>query len=311
MTTARDPAAALSRLRLGTAPDSWGVWFPQHPGQVPWQQFLDEAQAAGYEWIELGPYGYLPTEPEQLREELGRRGLQLSGGAVFAALHKGSEALKTAIEEGRQEAALLTALGARYLVSLPEGYTDLDGTRTQPATLTTEQWRDLNSGMSQLARVLLEESGVQLVFHPHADSHVDTQPNVVRFLEGTDPQLVKLCLDTGHISYCGGDNIEIIRQFPDRIGYVHLKQVDPAVMAQVAAEKLGFAPAVRRGAMVEPPQGIPAMEPLLAELGALDVDLFAIVEQDLFPCATGVPFPIATRTRRYFNACGLGPLRAS
>jgi inosose dehydratase len=311
MTTAPDPAAALSRLRLGTAPDSWGVWFPEHPGQVPWQQFLDEAQAAGYEWIELGPYGYLPTDPEQLRDELGRRELRLSGGAVFAALHKGSEALKTAIEECRQEAALLTALGARYLVSLPEGYTDLDGNLTQPATLTAEQWQHLNSGMSELARVLLEESGVQLVFHPHADSHVDTQPNVVRFLEGTDPHQVKLCLDTGHISYCGGDNIEIIRQFPDRIGYVHLKQIDPAVMAQVAAERLGFATAVGRGAMIEPPQGVPAMEPLLAELGALDVDLFAIVEQDLFPCETDVPFPIATRTRRYFNACGLGPLRAT
>ncbi|MCU1652418.1 MAG: 2-keto-myo-inositol dehydratase, partial [Pseudonocardia sp.] len=55
------------KLRLGTAPDSWGVWFPDNPSQVPWQRFLDEAERAGYEWIELGPYGYLPTDPAQLR----------------------------------------------------------------------------------------------------------------------------------------------------------------------------------------------------------------------------------------------------
>lgn len=297
----------LSRIRLGTAPDSWGVWFPDNPDQVPWDRFLDEVAAAGYQWIELGPYGYLPTDPEQLRDELGRRGLRLSGGAVFSGLHRGGEALKEAIEECRAEARLLTALGAKYLISLPEGYTDLDGNLTQPVELTPGQWKDLTSGMSALARVLREESGVELVFHPHADSHVDTQERVLRFLEDTDPEVVSLCLDTGHISYCGGDNIEIIRAFPERIGYVHLKQVDPEIVRQVREENLCFAEAVRRGAMIEPPTGIPAMEPLLAELGRLDADLFAIVEQDLYPCPPDVPLPIATRTRTYLNGCGLRP----
>lgn len=298
---------SLSRIRLGTAPDSWGVWFPDDPGQVPWDRFLDEVAAAGYQWIELGPYGYLPNDPELLRDELGRRGLRLSGGAVFSGLHRGPQALKEAVEECRAEARLLTALGARYLVSLPEGYTDLDGNITQPVDLTPAQWRDLTSGMSELARILHEESGVQLVFHPHADSHVDTQERVLRFLEDTDPDHVSLCLDTGHISYCGGDNIEIIRAFPERIGYVHLKQVDPEIVRQVHEESLCFAEAVRRGAMVEPPFGVPEMEPLLAELGRLDADLFAIVEQDLYPCPQDVPLPIATRTRTYFNGCGLRP----
>ncbi|WP_327583764.1 sugar phosphate isomerase/epimerase [Nonomuraea sp. NBC_00507] len=297
----------LSRVRLGTAPDSWGVWFPDDPNQVPWDRFLDEVAAAGYQWIELGPYGYLPTDPEQLCDELGLRGLRLSGGAVFSGLHRGREALKQAIEECRAEARLLTALGATYLVSLPEGYTDLDGNLTQPVDLTPEQWKDLTTGMSELARVLHEECGVELVFHPHADSHVDTQERVLRFLEDTDPEVVSLCLDTGHISYCGGDNIAIIRAFPERIGYVHLKQVDPEIVRQVREENLCFAEAVRRGAMIEPPGGIPAMEPLLAELGKLDADLFAIVEQDLYPCPPDTPLPIATRTRTYLNGCGLRP----
>jgi inosose dehydratase len=69
---------------------------------------------------------------------------------------------------------------------------------------------------------------------------------------------------------------------------------------------LGTAP-VRRGAMAEPPTGIPEMPPVLAALGGLDRELFAIVEQDLHPCAPDAPLPIATRTRQYFNRCGLGP----
>lgn len=304
-------SAQRDRIRLGTAPDSWGVWFPDDPKQVPWDRFLDEAAAAGYAWIELGPFGYLPTDAEQLRDELGRRGLRLSGGTVAAGLHRGPDALAQAVEECRQEARLLTALGARHLVLLPEGYTDLDGRLTQPAELPPDRWRELTTGMSTLAKTLHDEFDVELVFHPHADSHVDTQERVERFLSDTDPAHVQLCLDTGHIAYCGGDNIAIIRRFPERIGYVHLKQVDPAVMQRVRGDGLAFAPAVALGAMVEPPLGVPEMPPLIEELARLDVDLFAIVEQDLYPCEKDVPLPIATRTATYLGGCGLGPVRRS
>ena len=77
-----------ARIRVGSAPDSWGVWFPDDPQQVPWQRFLDEVSAAGYEWIELGPYGYLPTDPARLSDELAARGLRVSAGTVFEHLHR-------------------------------------------------------------------------------------------------------------------------------------------------------------------------------------------------------------------------------
>jgi inosose dehydratase len=307
MTTTPEQPTALSRLRLGTAPDSWGVWFPDDPHQVPWQRYLEEVAEAGYTLTELGPYGYLPTDAQQLRDELGRRGLQLSGGAVFAGLHRGAAAYEEALADCRVEAQLLTALGARHLVLLPEQYTDMHtGDVTEPGELSPAQWSDLVDGMSRLGKALAEEFDVSLVFHPHVDTHVDTQPRVERFLQDTDPTWVSLCLDTGHISYCDGDNVAIVREFPDRIGYVHLKQVDPAVAKRARAEGMSFADAVKAGAMVEPPTGVPDMPPLLDALGALDADLFAIVEHDLYPVEPDVPGPIATRTRQYFNGCGLG-----
>jgi inosose dehydratase len=305
--TASPADRTRSRITLGSAPDSWGVWFPDDPNQTPWQRFLDEFAEAGYRWLELGPYGYLPTEPDRLREELDRRGIRVSGQAVFGGLHR-PEKWEADLAEARRTAELVTALGGRYVIGLPDLYRDLDGNFTEPLELDAGQWRTLLRAQSELGRILKEEYGLALVFHPHADSHVGAQDEVERFVEGTDPATVSLCLDTGHIAYYEGDNLQLIHKYPDRIGYVHVKQVDPAVLKQVKEENLGFAEAVRRGVMIEPPQGVPAVEPVVDALNQLDADLFMIVEQDLYPCDPDVPLPIAVRTRSYLNGCGVGPL---
>jgi inosose dehydratase len=156
---------------------------------------------------------------------------------------------------------------------------------------------------------MFEKYGVRAQYHPHADSHIDTEENVYRFLDATDPASVDLCLDTGHIGYCGGDNLAIIERAADRVGYLHLKQVDPEVRAKVVAEDLPFSEAVRLGAMVEPPHGVPDLAPILAAVHDLDVDVFAIVEQDMYPCEADLPFPIAQRTRRYLAGCAGSAVR--
>ena len=81
-------STSSSIILVGSAPDSWGVWFPDDPGQTPYTRFLDEVAASGYQWIELGPFGYLPTDPKQLSDELAARNLQLSAGIVFEHLHQ-------------------------------------------------------------------------------------------------------------------------------------------------------------------------------------------------------------------------------
>lgn len=68
----------MGTLSIGTAPDSWGVWYADDPRQTPWTRFLDEVVAAGYLRIELGPYGYLPTDPVRLKDELDQRGLTIT-----------------------------------------------------------------------------------------------------------------------------------------------------------------------------------------------------------------------------------------
>lgn len=302
--------STLAKLRLGTAPDSWGVWFPSDPHQVTWDVYLDEIAAVGYVYTELGPQGFMPQDPARLRDELARRNLTVCGGTVFAGLHRGREALDKAIEDFGREARLLAAVGAEYLVHLPEQYTDQHtGAATESGDLDAEQWKNLVTGTDELARVIFEEHGVKLVFHPHADTHVDTQARVERFLTDTDPELVNLCLDTGHIAYCEGDNIEIIERFPERVTYVHLKSVDPVVRARALAENMPLSESVKLGIMCEPPYGEPDMPPLLDALGRLDREIFTVIEQDLYPVEPHIPLPIGARTAGYYVGCGLGPVR--
>ena len=206
--SANVPTENVSKLLLGTAPDSWGVWFPTDPQQVTWNTYLDEVANAGYVWTELGPQGFLPQDPAQLRDELASRGLKVCGGTVFAGLHKGKEALDKAIAEFSQEAKLLSEVGAKYLVHLPEQYTDMHtGAATEAGELDPEEWSNLITGTNELGKIIYEEYGVELVFHPHADTHLDTQERILRFLDETDPTFVNLCLDTGHVAYCDGDNL--------------------------------------------------------------------------------------------------------
>ena len=151
-------------------------------------------------------------------------------------------------------AKLTAAVGGKHVVVIPEMWRDpATGAVLEDRNLTPEQWRKKTDGMNELGKAMFEKYGVRAQYHPHADSHVDTEENVYRFLDGTDGEFVNLCLDTGHISYCGGDNIAIIERAPERIGYLHLKQVDPEVRAKVEAEDLPFGEAVKLGAMTEPP----------------------------------------------------------
>lgn len=288
---------------LGTAPDSWGIWFADDPHQTPATRFLDEVVQAGYEWIEIGAYGYLPTDPHRLADELASRRLKVSGGTTFARLqHPGT------IEEVWAQIApivsLTAAMGASQMVTLPDLWRDdLTGNEKESRHLTLEQWTALTENHNELGKRMLEEYGVHSQFHSHADSHVGYQHDVERFLEATDPQYVNLCLDTGHVAYYGGDSVELITKYPERIGYLHLKQVDPTLAARALAEDISFSRTVRMDIMVEPPDGVPDLAEVLLAAGKLPQNLFAIVEQDMYPCTPDRPLPIARRTYTYLSSC--------
>ena len=308
MTTAADRPIP-GRLQLGSCPDSWGVWYADDPRQTPWQRFLDELAGVGYRWLELGPYGYLPTDRGRLQDELSRRELRVAAGTMhnYSGLHH-REQFPAIVAQTRKVAELTQALGGRHVVFVPvPGYRDdTTGAYLESAELTEDEWSTLVRSTDELGKIISEEYGIRLEFHPHADSHVETQQQIERFLDQTDPRYVSLCLDTGHLAYRRADSIAVIRTYPDRIGYVHIKQMDPAIVEKAEQGDLAFGQAVAMGASCEPPRGLPDIPSVVEALTELDADLFVVVEQDMYPVDFDVPAPIAARTRDYLHSVGIG-----
>jgi len=295
------------QIRVGTAPDSWGVWFPSDPNQVPWERFLDEVERAGYSWIELGPYGYLPTDPNHLSDVLDEHGLKLSAGTVFTGFHKGDDQWKRAWDQALDVAGLVSKLNVEHLVVIPDLWrSDSTAEVLESRVLDDEQWEKLSQGHDKLGKALLEEFGIKQQFHSHADSHVGTYKEVERFLHETDVRYTNLCLDTGHFAYYLGDNVKLMNAYPERIGYLHLKQIHPEILAETLKNDLPFVEAVARGVMTEPGGiGRPDFAPILEKAAEINSEIFAIVEQDMYGCDVDFPFPIAKRTKDHIASCTL------
>ena len=293
-------------ITIGSAPDSWGVWFPSDPQQTPWHRFMDEIVEAGYEWTELGPYGYLPTDLPTLRRELSSRGLKVTGTFAMANVEEPSlwgELERQVLDAG----ARLAALDAKYLVLIDDTYTDLfTGEAIAPKRLDDSAWGRFIETTHKVADIARDRFGLQLVFHPHAETHVEYEDQIEAFLEQTDPDRVSICFDTGHHAYRGGDPINFMRRHYDRIPYLHLKSIDPDIQTQVEAEGIPFAEAVKMDMFVEPSQGAVDFLAFRDLLQEIDYNGYAIVEQDMYPAPFDKPLPIAKRTREYLREIGIG-----
>ena len=293
--------------RLATAPAAWGVGFPDAPTVVPWQQFLDEVVEAGYEWIEAGPYGYLPTQKSRLREELDSRGLKL------IATHAMSGHLDESADWPKTEQAMLAAgelgaaMGATLFVLIDDTYVDhKTGLPTMPAGIDDSGWKRFIDTTHRVAENARDRFGVQLVFHPHAETHLEHEPQIEAFLEDTDPGLVSLLLDTGHHAYCGGDPVKFMRKHHDRIAYLHLKDVDEDLLNKARGEHMTLLAATDVGVFCEPTAGMVDFEGLSDLLHEIEYDGWATVEHDMYSPPLDKPLPIAKRTAAYFRGIGIG-----
>jgi len=290
---------------LGTAPDSWGVWFPRDSRQIPAERFLDEVALAGYEFIELGPFGYLPDTPDKLQAALAPRGLKVCGATVIGNIEdqKHWKMLEGQVLEGGELAA---KMGGKYLVLIDEFHTDpFTGVRTAPARLDPDTWKRLIDTVHRIARLAREELGLTVVVHPHAETHIEYEDQIEQVIADTDPSLVGICLDTGHHAYCGGDSVAFMRKHHARIPYLHLKSVDPDVQKRVKPNNWPFARAVSMDVFCEPAQGAVNFPAFVEVLNEIEYAGWGIVEQDMYPAPFDKPLPIAQRTRAYLESLGL------
>src|SRR5665647_3115144 len=199
-------------------------------------------------------------------------------------------------------------VGERPGLLVPEHRGQVHDVLRADRVLSPDAWNLYVENANKLGQILKDEYGLKMVLHPHGDSHIETPEDIDRIFEATDPTYVNLCLDTGHIVYGGGDPIEMIKKYPERISYVHIKAFDVDLTRESHEKDWPFGEAVARGLSVRPPAGAPDMKDLVDALAGLDKELYVICEQDLYPCDPRLPLPNAVMTRQFLAACGLGLL---
>ena len=291
-------------VRIATAPVSWGILEVEGwARQKSYGEVLDEMVQAGYKGTELGPYGFLPTDPAELKAELDKRGLTLLGAFVPLPLgnpERKEDAMRSALEVGR----LLAACGAPYLVladEMNQQRMNIAGSAGAPDGFSAAQWK----GAAGLVNAIAGEArklGLRSAFHHHAGTFIETPGEVARLLESTDPSLVGICFDTGHYLYGGGDPLEFARSHTGRIWHLHLKDVRREVLDQVRRDRIPYLEAIRRGVFCELGEGAVDVPGVIRELEQGGFNGWAVFEQDVDPTLPGTtPMASAARSREYLR----------
>lgn len=309
-------------MRLANAPCSWGALeFEDVKGEgIPYGQMLDELRATGYTGTELGDWGYMPTEPAALHEELARRELAMVGAFVPVALknadsHAAGEAY--AVKVARLLASVADS-GKRntppLLILADDNGTDPLRTRfagriTADMGLSAAEWGTFARGAERIARAVYAATGLPVAFHHHCAGYVETPEEIARFLDLTDSDLMGLVFDTAHYLYGSGSNdgqivLDGLRRFAERIRHVHFKDCKPQVAAQARREGWDYFMALRHGVFCELGKGAVPFAGVLAGLREHGYRGWITVEQDILP-GMGSPRESAERNRSYLHSIGL------
>jgi len=295
--------ADIMAIHVGTAPDSWGVWFPKNDRQPPWRRCLDEMSRAEYEGVELGPWGYLPNEAEILRAELEKRNLKLVAGTISGnfADDGATDAMRRTIEE--MSALLLRFPFAKYVVMIQDRYTDEEtGDFILPRMLTGEERKRLYANLQRTGD-FVRGFGLIPALHPHVECYIETEAEIEDMLGNTD---IPLCFDTGHHLYSGGDPVAFCKKHFDRIPYLHIKECDAEILRQARINKWTFPHAVAEGVMCEPGSGDIDFAELFGFMKQKNYDGWVVTEQDMYPLTDmNRPFEVADRTRKYLRSIGI------
>jgi inosose dehydratase len=305
----------MKDLLVGNAPCSWGTLEfeeTKEAKQVPFDRMLDELVEAGYTGTELGDWGYMPTDPAALRNEIAKRNLVMLGAFVPVAM-KYPSAHAAGVANAVKTAKLLASVAstpAPYLVLADDNGTDplrtkMAGRVTPELGLSLAEWKTFASGANQVARAVFDETGLRTVFHHHCAGYVETPEEIATLLELTDPQRLGLVFDTGH--YCNGtgeedcDLVAALDRFRDRIWYIHLKDIDPVVERRSRTEGWDYFTGIRNGLFCELGKGSVDFPALLLWLSAQDYKGYCLVEQDILP-GMGTPKESARRSREYLHS---------
>jgi inosose dehydratase len=281
------------RFLFASAPDSWGVLdYPGPSWEQPYESMLDEMVAAGYTGSELGPYGYFPTDPQILQPQLEKRRLKLLASFVPVKMTDPGASVAV-LERIRNVGKLLATLKAPFLVLADDQSAERNRFSGRAydrgcPTLNAEQWKHVREIVADAERVA-NEFGLDLVFHPHVATYVETPEECERFFDATSHTNIGLCLDTGHCVYGQGDSVKEAEKYKSKLRFVHIKDCSAGVLEEARCKHWTFEEAIDHKVFTIIGQGdidFPAFFRTLIKSGYSG---WSVVEQDVKFGETTIP----------------------
>ena len=243
--------------RIAGAPVTWGV-----DGSPGWGHLMDrdrvmtEMAQVGLSATEIGPDGYLPRDPDELRDYMAQYDMQVVGGFVPAVLHR-QDRFDAGLDYVDRASRQLAATGSEVMVLGPSSH--LDGYDTS-IDLDDAEWQTFFANLRRL-QGLVAGNGLRTGLHPHWGMAIEKPEQVERLLASSD---VEICLDTGHLYLGGADPVEIARLASGRVIHVHLKDVDGVLAEEVRSGRVTFKQATLDG--------------MFTALGDGDVDIAGVID---------------------------------
>lgn len=290
-----------NKVKLAIAPIGWtNDDMPDLGSENTFEQCISEMALAGFKGSEIG--NKYPSDPAVLKPYLDIRGLQICNAWFSSFLtSKPYEETINAFIEHRDK---LYALGARVIGASEQGNSiqgklDVPILENKPC-YTDEQWEIVAKGFNEMGR-LAKEKGMYFTVHHHMGTGVQTEEEIDKLMELTDPELVYLLFDSGHLTFAGIDPVPVLKKYINRVKHVHLKDVRLDVYNnEVVPKHMSFLDAVRAGVFTVPGDGDVDFKPIFDILDENGYEGWVVVEAEQDP-AKANPFEYAVKARKYIK----------
>lgn len=290
-----------NKVKLGIAPIGWtNDDMPDLGAENTFEQCVSEMALAGFTGTEIG--NKYPKDWEVLKHKLDVRGMSVCN-AWFSSLLT-SEPYEVTIKNFIEHRDKLNFLGAKVIGASEQGNSiqgklDVPILGDQKPVYTEEQWKTIVKGFNEMG-ALAREKGMYFTVHHHMGTGVQTVEEIDRLMAETDPELVFLLFDSGHLSFAGIDPIPVLKKYISRVKHVHLKDLRLNVYKEVVAQNMSFLDAVRAGVFTVPGDGDVDFTSIFDVLEENDYEGYVLVEAEQDP-AKANPFEYAVKARKYIR----------
>lgn len=287
------------KVFLAIAPIAWtNDDLPDLGAENTFEQCVSEMALAGFTGSEIG--NKYPKDVDVLKHKLDVRGMRICN-AWFSSLLL-SEGYDATIEAFIKHRDFLHALGAKVIGASEQG-NSIQGKSVsifgEKPVYTDEQWELIRKGFNKMGE-LAREKDMYFTVHHHMGTGVQTAEEIDKLMEITDPELVYLLFDTGHLSFSGEDVVGVLKKYVNRIKHVHLKDIRKNVIEDAKTKGYSFLDAVRAGSFTVPGDGDFDFTPVFDILDEAGYEGWVVVEAEQDP-AKANPFEYAVKARSYIR----------